>query len=212
MGIRTTLVAATLGAALVAPTGCGSKGALESGIGRTAPLRVERITPRGPYLDVVLAGDGVELRSFTPDDDACRRLLGAESGVQYASVGAGGRFTRGEQVCDAVGIGDPFLQRLRQPRGTSSGGPAIPRAQATYRALHLDDEVALLHGSFPLARFVGWAGGRDTVAVVARGGACEGPIARGVASMEYRPTGPDTLGLVGSDGLCRIEGLILPLR
>lgn len=208
MGIRHTLVAATLVAALLAP-GCSSKRALESGFGETGPLRVQRVTPRGPYLDVVVAGDDVELRTFTPDDAACRELLGEEAGVHYESVGAGGLFTRGDAVCDAVGIGDPFLQRLRQPRPT---GPAIPRAQASYRTLYRDEEVALLHGSFPLASFVGWAGGRDTVAVVARGGACEGPIARGVSSMEYRPQGPNTLALVGDDGLCRIEGLILPLR
>jgi hypothetical protein len=29
--------------------------------------------------------------------------------------------------------------------------------------------------------------------------------------MEYRPSGRNTLALVGDGGLCRIEGLILPL-
>jgi hypothetical protein len=40
---------------------------------------------------------------------------------------------------------------------------------------------------------------------------CRGPIERGVASMEHRPSGRNTLALVGDGGLCRIEGLILPI-
>jgi hypothetical protein len=40
---------------------------------------------------------------------------------------------------------------------------------------------------------------------------CGTPVKTGVASMEYRGKGRRALSLVGSRGLCRIHGLILPL-
>jgi len=60
-----------------------------------------------------------------------------------------------------------------------------------------------------LAHLIGWAGGGDTVAVLRNVPHCRRD-GSGVASMEYRPSGRNTLALVGPSGLCRIEGLIQP--
>jgi hypothetical protein len=104
-----------------------------------------------------------------------------------------------------------LIRRARQPRGDNLRSSPVPRAQASFRTLYEDGDLVLLRGRFPLAFHVGWAGGDDSVAVVDNVARCRGPIESGVASMEYRPSGRNTLALVGSGGLCRIEGLILPL-
>ena len=74
-----------------------------------------------------------------------------------------------------------------------------------------DESAVLLRGRFPLTSAVGWSGGYDTIAVVPNTAACEVPIERGVASIEFRPSGRDALTLVSKRGPCRIEGLIQPL-
>jgi hypothetical protein len=87
----------------------------------------------------------------------------------------------------------------------------VPRTQATFRTLYKDADVVLLRGRFPLASRIGWSGGQDTVVVVGNVERCRGPVERGVASMEYRPGSRNALALVGTTGLCRIDGLIQPL-
>jgi len=87
----------------------------------------------------------------------------------------------------------------------------VPRAQATFRTLYEDEDVVLLRGRFPLASRIGWSRGDDSVVVVGNVERCRGPVEKGVASMEYRQAGRNTLTLVGVGGLCRIEGLIQPL-
>jgi hypothetical protein len=122
----------------------------------------------------------------------------------------GGRFEREGQSCDSVGFGDPLIRRARQPRAGTLQGVPVPREQATYRILYEDADVVLLRGRFPLAFTIGWTGGGDTVAAVENVDRCRGPVEARVASMEYRPAGPNTLALIGDGGLCRIEGLIQP--
>jgi hypothetical protein len=168
------------------------------------------VKPRGPYLDFVLRGDGVEMRAFALASERCLAVIRPEQAVVYDSRGAGGGYTGAGQTCEGAGLGDPFVSRFRQPRGRTPGGSPVPRAQATFSILYEDAEVVLLHGRFPLAKYVGWAGGADSVAVVANSSVCRGPVDRGVASMEYRPAGRNTLALIGDGGLCRIEGLAMP--
>ena len=48
------------------------------------------------------------------------------------------------------------------------------------------------------------------MAVVPNSEVCRGPIESGVASMEYRVRGPQTLTLVGRNGLCVIRALVMP--
>jgi hypothetical protein len=174
-------------------------------------LFVVHLDERGPYLDVGLAGHGLDLRSFAPASEVCRAVLRPEAVVDYVERGIAGRFEREGQSCDAVGYGEPLVRGARKPRAGNLQTSPIPRAQATFRTIHEDADVVLLRGRFPLASKIGWAGGEDSVVVVDNVARCRGPVEKGVASMEYRPAGRNTLALVGDKGLCRIEGLIRPL-
>ena len=78
------------------------------------------------------------------------------------------------------------------------------------RVVFEDEEVMLLRGRFLLASRIGWAGGRDSVAVVPNVSRCQLAAEGGVASMEFRPAGRNTLSLVSREGPCRIVGLIIP--
>lgn len=193
-----------LAAAASLAFGCGTLSELGGG-----GLRVERVAERAGYLDVSLVGSGIAMRSFTAADGVCRRVLERDRKVGYLERGIGGRFTRGDERCDAIGIGDPRLRRSNRPRG--GGNRPIPRGQASFRTIYEDADVLMLRGRFPLTDRVGWSGGRDSVAVVANSDRCRTATASGTASIEFRPTGANTLALVARDGLCRIEGLILPL-
>ncbi len=206
--LATTLVAG-LGVA-----GCAGwqKTTWELGMGGFGmELFVVHLDERGPYLDVGLAGHGLDLRSFAPASDACRAVMRPEAVVDYRERGIAGRFEREDQSCDAVGYGEPLVRGVRRIRAGDLQSSPVPRAQATFRTIHEDADVVLLRGRFPLASKIGWAGGEDSVVVVDNVARCRGAIERGVASMEYRPSGRNTLALVGDKGLCRIEGLILPL-
>jgi hypothetical protein len=186
--------------------------AWELGLGSFATdLSVVRVVPRGEYLDATLVGHGLSLEVYTPRDAACSHVLAPEAQVDYVERGVAGRLERDGQSCDAVGIGGSRVRRARQPRRSSLRSSPIPRAQATFREVHRDDEVILVRGRFPLARYVGFAGGRDSVAVVPNETQCTAALEGGVASMEYRPSGRTTLSLVGKSGLCPIIGLIQPL-
>ena len=169
------------------------------------------VEERGPYLDVGLVGHGLDLRTFVPANDVCRAVLNTEDPVTYVERGVAGSFERAGYSCDAVGYGDPLIRGARQPRRGELRGSAVPRAQATFRTLYEDADVVLLRGRFPLASRVGWSGGEDSVVVVGNVARCRGPVEKGVASMEYRQAGRNTLALVGVGGLCRIDGLIQPL-
>jgi len=174
-------------------------------------LSVVRLVPRGQYLEVSLLGHGLSLDVYTPRNEACSRVLEPEVQVDYVERGIAGRLERDGRSCDAVGIGGSRVRRARQPRGSDLRSSPIPRAQATFREIHRDEEVILARGRFPLASRVGWRGAGDTVAVVPNDEICRGALEGGVASMEYRPAGRTTLSLVGSGALCPIIGLILPL-
>jgi hypothetical protein len=193
-----------VGLALVQP-GCSTR----SMIGRSGELAVSSLVTRGPYLDVTVQDDDVAVRVFADAADAdCKAVLSVGNPVEYANRGVAGRITADGLRCDLVGIGDPFIRRVSQSRGLASD--PIPRAQATYERIYEDDDVALLRGRFPLTGRVGWAGGVDTVVVVQARDTCRRAIDSGVASMEFRPRGINTLALVSGKGLCRIDGLILP--
>jgi len=174
-------------------------------------LLVAYVQERGPYLDVGLVGHGLDMRTFAPANDVCRAVLNTEDPVTYVERGVAGRFDREGFSCEAIGFGDPRIRGVRQPRRSEPGDSLVPRAQATFRTIYEDDDVVLLRGRFPLASRIGWSGGQDSVAVVKNDARCRGPVEKGVASMEYRQAGRDTLALVSSGELCRIEGLILPL-
>jgi hypothetical protein len=188
--------------------GCGSTALWQLGFGSGKGFVVERVQPRGPFLEVDLSG-GFALRTYVPPSEDCAFVLAPEKKITYVERGSG-RFEREDRACDAAGIGEPNISRGRQPRSSAPGSSAIPRAQATFGVLYEDADVLLLRGRFPLAHLVGWAGGADSVAVVPNEENCQGAITGGVASMEYRASGRISLALVGPGGLCPIVGLIRP--
>ena len=198
-------------ALLLAVSGCNTRrAAWQLGLGSwTTDLMVERVVTRGPYLDAWLAGHGLAIRTFTLDSEVCRSVLTPEETVWYVDRGVGGRFDREDEQCHAVGIGEPLITGARSPRRRSRGSP-VPRGQARFEIIHTDEEVALLHGRFPLVGAVGWARGDDSVAVIPNTPACSRPMEGGIATLEYRASGRNTFTLVSPHGRCRIEGLILP--
>jgi hypothetical protein len=201
-------------AIVMAVTGCINwrKMAWELGLGGFGmELLVARLDERGPYLDVGLEGHGLELRIFAPASDVCRAALLPQAAVKYVERGVGGRFERESHSCDAVGYGDPLIRGARQPRAGDLQSSPVPRAQATFSTIYEDADVVLLRGRFPLAYKVSWPDGEDSVVVVDNVAECRPPIDKNLASMEYRPSGRNTLALVTDEGFCRIEGLILPL-
>jgi|GEM_PF-889010 len=202
---------ASLACVALLGAGCGSAFPWQLGLGSGTRFEVVQVVERGPYLDARLEGP-FAMRTFARADDACRGVLVPGATVAYAERGISGRFEREGLACDAAGIGDPLLERARQPRATTLRSDPVPRDQASYSVLHEDETLALLHGYFPLAYLVRWPGGYDTVAAVPKGPACRRPIEAGVASMEYRDTGRPTLALVGEEGLCPIVGLLRPPR
>lgn len=183
----------------------------ELGLGSwTTDLEVVGVTSRFRWLDAILQGHGLTLRTFVPDDPICQRVLEPGTVVDYVERGIGGRFVRDDQACDAVGFGAPLVDRARRGRATSLRSTPIPREQATFEIIFQDEEVILARGRFPLARTLGWTGSHDTVAVFPNTARCRLPLERGVASMEYRASGRYTLTLVASDGQCPFHGLIHP--
>lgn len=176
--------------------------------GSRTPMTVERVTPRGPYLEVALRAPGLELVSYAPDDEACRGVLAREHAVDYATDGGGGSFSREGRRCEAAGIGslDAWRERRARPRTRSP----VPSAQASFRVLHRDEQVVLVRGRFPLAGLLGWVGGDDTVAAIPNAPECARPLESGVATLQYFPAGRDVLTLTGEGGLCPVLGLLRP--
>lgn len=205
---------AALAVATSLAAGCASwrKTAWQAGLGSFATdLDVASVAPRGDYFDATLVGHGLSLTVFTPNSEACARVLAPEASVDYVERGIAGRLKRDGAVCDAIGYGAPLVQRARRPRGQDLRATPVPRSQATFRTVHEDDELILLRGRFPLAFHVGWSGGEESVVAVPNDPVCRAAAAGGVASMEYRPAGRTTLALVGRDALCPIVGLMLPV-
>lgn len=200
---------------LAVADGCGSRGrklAWELGLGSFATdLSVVRVVPRGDYLEASLVGHGLSLDVYAPRSDTCSQVLESEAQVDYVERGVAGSLEHRGVSCDAVGIGGARVQRARQPRGSDLRSTPIPRAQATFREIYRDEEVILVRGRFPLASRVGWGGGGDSVVVLPNEPVCRDALEGGVASMEYRPSGRTTLGLVGARALCPIIGLVQPL-
>jgi len=193
-------------------TGCNwRRGLWQMGLGSFATeLTVQRITPRAEFLEVNLVGSGLDLTVYVPATEECAFVLKPEEPIGYTERGVAGRFDREGVQCDSVGFGDPLIRGARQPRSSNLRSSPVPRSQASFRVMHEDEEVIMLRGRFPQARRIAWAGANDSIAVVQNTSVCRAAIEGGVASMEYRASGNNTLTLVGREGLCRIVGLVIP--
>lgn len=207
-----------LAAAVAALAGAACGGAAEKVVRpATEPLRslpgmrqsaqVTSLQERGRLLDARLESEDFNLRFLFEDNDDCRELLRVGAEVQYAFVGPFGK-VRGEDVtCEPIGVLSLAQWRDRKPRPSV---PPLPRAQANFRQIYVDEELVFVRGRFPLASLVDFQGTEDLIAAVPRIPACEDPLEGGVASMEYMASGPDAFRLVSPEGTCPIEGLAIP--
>lgn len=215
--MRVRWVASTallVGLTLLLPAGCSwRKSAWELGFGSLVnELSVVRVLPVGPYLETTLAGEGLTLTTYAPTSEDCILVLEPEAKVRYVERGVGGRYERGDRRCDAVGYGDPLIRGARKPRSSSLRSSPVPRSQAVFTTLYQDERRILLRGRFPQARRIGWVGADDCVAALENTPACHAAADGGVASMEYRASGKNTLSLVSGEGLCVLVGLAMPPR
>lgn len=173
----------------------------------TANLGLE--AERGGYLDVTMESGGARYRFFLPDDEACRSVLAGDGSVTYANTGIFGRLQADEAICDPVGILSLAEWRDRRPHHRSAA--VIPRDQAQLRErVYGDDDVVLVRGRFRLAVQVGLMGGEDMIAVLPKAAECEGLPVPGVASMDFRPAGPQAFSLLNDGQLCPVIGFVLP--
>jgi len=206
------LAAFALCGVLTAPAcSSGSKVAFDSGIPTIrSSMQVVKVEELGPYLQAHLTLDHWELEAYSLPSELCRSVFVPGETIQYVDDGPIGAYVRGEDRCQALGVGNLELWRDRSSRSARSNTSVIPRSQATYRKMVSTPEVVLLRGFFPLARQLRFFGADDVVAVVPVSEVCSGPIESGVASMEYRSKGRQALTLVGSNGLCVIRAFVMP--
>jgi len=186
----------------------GDRARFASGVpGMTTPVKVVSVRRRGPYLQARLVLGGRDAEGWSLPSEACQAVFVPDAEAAYRDDGPQGQWLRGDFVCQSSGLGPISLLRDRSSRATPRG---VPRSQANYRTLYIDDELALLRGVFREAQYVGYTHSIDLVAVVPRGGNCEVPIAAGVASLEYRGKGAHPMSLVGREGLCPVQAFLLP--
>jgi hypothetical protein len=182
--------------------------------GASTEFTVQRVVPRGGYLDVQLQGQS-PLRTFIADTADCRHVTKPGARVRYVWDGALGKLAEpmGNRSCQAVGIGSLHEWRLTRPEDTGlEFGQALPREVSHYRVVFHDKDVILARGFFPLTRHLGWVGPADAIVVLKNAPGClGGPAALGTASLEYFPDGDRVLGLVAKDRWCDVEALLLPL-
>jgi hypothetical protein len=182
--------------------------------GASTEFSVERVVPRGGYLDVSLQGQSA-LRTFIPDSVDCRKLAKKGTKIRYEWDGAMGtiRELTGSRRCQAVGIGTLTEWRLTRPEDTGlADGVGMPRELARYRVVWRDKDVILARGLFPLTRHLGWVGPAEAIVMMKNTPGCmRGPAAMRTASLEYFPSGERVLGLVAKDRWCDVEALLLPL-
>ncbi|MFQ5698570.1 MAG: hypothetical protein ACE5IL_09840 [Myxococcota bacterium] len=196
--------------------GCGSApGRVLSklaGVERTGV--VDRIEPRGDYLDLDLS----EARLFVPDSAECRATLKRRRGLRYLDRGRFGRIDSSSGSCPVVGIGSLRWWRDRRPRVPVLR--ANPRQRADFYVRYRDSTLAMLQGRFDLAALVGFTGGADLIAVVPVTGAC-GSLLPGSADpaerlqtslLEFHPSGRVPYRLVTPSGSCPVIGFIEPLE
>ena len=138
----------------------------------------------------------------------CREVFTPGGGVQYRSAGAFGVFVRGEQRCDATGLGSLHEWRDRRPR--SSDRRPIVSGRATFERVYSDEEVTLLRGRFPLLGRIGFLQTGDDIVVVPNEPDCERAIREGQATLEYYQAGSHVFAFGGPKGRCPILGLVRP--
>ena len=202
------LVRALRTALLLSATGCSTL-LWEAGLPwAQADFRVERAERRGPFLDVLVAGGGIERRFFTRRSEDCLEMLTRDAVVTLTRTELVGPFVSGERECPIVGIGN--LERLRGSRSRGGyGQSAIQRGNDRIEIVYADEEYLYARGGFSIAAKFGWAPGTDQVVALLPLIAECSPLAEGgYVSVLFREVGTPALGIVAGDAVCPVRGLI----
>jgi len=165
----------------------------------------------GPYLFSAVHGTQLDLRFAVAATPACARVLERGESVRYEKSGSFGRFSRGDESCDAVGTLSLAGWRDGQPR-RRSGAAVVPRSTARYEVAWRDASYILLRGRFPLASRIGVPGAFDVVAVLPDDERCRPLATRRDASLEFRPAGSDPFRLLSGNAPCVVEGFAMPVE
>lgn len=169
-------------------------------------VRIVEKAVHGPYWLVHLANDRFDLRFLAPRSGACTALLDAES-ARYAREGFFGSLSRGDAICDLTGVAS--LARWRD-RTTRAPGRPLPRATARFAEIHRDESFVLVRGRFPLLGRIGLPAGVDMVALLPNGEACQRPVERGEAALEFSDSSAWAYRLRSDTALCEVMGFALP--
>jgi hypothetical protein len=196
------------GAALSLAVLCGlGTAACSTFPGSTSSWTVESVVERHGYLDVNFSTGGSKQRFFTAATNPCKSMLHAEAVVSYANLGPLGQFQAGNATCIPAGIGSLAAWRDSRPR--PQVGP-LPSKQANYTLEYQDQDVAMVRGMIPLLGLIAWPGMGDTLVVLPQSPTCQALIPAGVATIQYRDTGPAPYVLLDNRSQCEVAGLIQP--
>jgi hypothetical protein len=173
--------------------------------GTETSFTVQTVVPRGGYLDAVLKGPNLTLRTFTVDSDECRQVLMPEKYLEGSPEGGSGGATshataRASGPWPSGVTGAPVSRASRSRGHRPSSNAPRPTAKSSF-----------VRGRFPLAALVGWVSLDDTVAALPDTPSCRKRADEGVGSLEFRQSGLDPLILVASEGSCPLIGLLRPL-
>jgi hypothetical protein len=171
-------------------------------------LSVHAVSVQGPYLLAEVGGRKEQLRLLAPITPACTAVLQPEARVRYRKSGVFGSLTRGDEICDAVGVASLQAWRDRQPRRRSA--QLVPRATARFAPIAETATHLLVRGRFPLASRVNIPAGFDLVALLPATDVCRSVVARGQGSIEFRPAGRDPFRLLAGSESCVVEGFATP--
>ena len=176
--------------------------------GATSRWTVASVVVRHGYLDVSFTTGGSKQRFFTAATDPCKSMLHAEATVSYVNLGPLGQFQAGGATCTPAGIGS--LADWRDARPRPQVGP-LPSKQANYTLEYQDQDVAMVRGMIPLLGLIAWPGMGDTLIVLPQSPTCQALIPAGVATIQYRDTGPVAYALLDNRSQCEVAGLIQPI-
>jgi hypothetical protein len=171
---------------------------------------VSQVQEQGPYRGATVGNGREVLRFYFLPQGACAALIRPEAVLRYVARGRLGRFERGGEVCEPVGVDSlqAWVRRQRRPEVLTN----LPRASAHFRVIHRDAAMVLVRGRFPLAELIQWPGSEDSVAFLPNEPACQVFIDQGSGTMQFSRTSREVLwmGTRDGDGRCPFLGFAAP--
>jgi hypothetical protein len=177
--------------------------------GRQGMWVVSQVQEHGPYRAATLGNGREVLRFYFLPRGACAELIRPEAELRYVSRGRLGRFERGEDVCEPVGVDslEAWARRFPRPEVLTN----LPRATTHFRVIHRDASLVLVRGRFPLAELIQWPGAEDCVAFLPAEPACRVYVDQGSGTMYYDRNSREILWMGTRDqgGRCPFLGFAL---